>query len=165
MVPGFLTNPNLPAPLPATGDWAAETADSVLDDLHAIANAPPENTLNIETVDTMLMPTREFHLISTRRLPDSDMTIRSHFMLATPYIKNITVLPELNLQDAAGTGPRVIAYRRDENALALNIPMNPQWMPSQEKNLTTMWPLISACGGVIVFLPQSISRMDGMGVP
>lgn len=163
MVPGFLTNPNLPAPLPAAGDWAAVTSDAVLDDLHAIANAPPENTLNIETVDTMIMPLREFHLISTRRLPDSDMTIRSHFMLATPYIKNITVLPELITQDAALTGPRVIAYRRDENALALSIPMNPQWMPSQEKNLTTMWPLISACGGVIVFLPQSISRMDGMG--
>lgn len=163
MVPGFLTNPNLPAPLAATGDWAVATPDDVLDDLHSIANAPPENTLNIETVDTMIMPTREFHIISTRRLADSDMTIRSHFMLATPYIKNITVLPELITGDAAATGPRVIAYRRDEDALALNMPMNPQWLESQQVNLTTKWPLIAACGGVVVFLPQSISRMDGMG--
>ena len=84
-------------------------------------------------------------------------------MLATPYIKNIEVLPELNINDTAGTGPRVIAYRRDEEAVALNMPMNPQFLESQQKNLTTMWPLLSACGGVVVFLPESISRMDGMG--
>ena len=162
-VPGFLNNPNLPAALAGTGDWGAIATDLVLDDLHRLANAPAENTLQVETVDTMLMPTEEFHHISTRRLPDSDMTIRSHFMMATPYIKNIEVLPELNLGDAAGSGPRVIAYRRDENALALNMPMDPQWLESQVVNLTTKWPLLAACGGVVVFLPQSISRMDGMG--
>lgn len=162
-IPGFLNNPQLPTPLAASGDWGSISTDTVLDELHSIANAPPQNTLQIETVDTLLMPTEEFHHISVRRLPDSDLTIRQHFMASTPYIKNIEVLPELNTGDTAGTGPRVIAYRRDEAAVALNIPMDPTWLPSQTKNLTTVYPLLGACGGVIVFLPQSISRMDGMG--
>lgn len=163
MVPGFLTNPNLPAPLASAGDWAAATPDTILDEMHAIANAPPENTLNIETVDTMLMPLREFHIITTTRVPDVDETIATQFMKTTPYIKNIFVLPELETADAAGTGPRVIAYRRMEDAVALNIPLNPGWLEGQKKNLQTAWPLLGACGGVIVFLPASVSRMDGMG--
>ena len=162
-VPGFLTNPTLSAALTATGNWGAIATDTVLDDLHRLANSVPEGSEGVETADTMLLPLEEFHHISTRRLADSERSIRDHFLEATPYIKNIDTLPELKTQDAAGTGPRVVVYRRTPDALGLSMPLNPTWQTPQVKNFVTVYPLLGACGGVVTFYPRSIARMDGMG--
>ena len=165
-IQGFFSNPNIPrlaAPANGSGKtlWAEKSAEEVLEDLHELANNPAILTDGVEEADTLCMPTEQYKLISTRKMGQYDTrTIKEAFMAATDNIKQIMRVPECK---GAGFGGSDIAfaYRKDADALHLVIPMEFMQHGAQQKGLEFEIPCEQKTGGVVVYLPLSVTFMEG----
>lgn len=167
-LPGFLTNPNIPVSTVAadgTGSattFASKTPDKILRDMNALPNAIVADTKGAEIPTTLLMPLEQFTYISSTRLGDgSDTTILKHFLENNPFIKEVDWLNELAGAGTAGADV-MVAYKRDPDALTLEIPQEFEQLPVQEKGLEFEVPCHSRLGGVIVYYPLSAAIAEGI---
>lgn len=167
---GLLNHPNITrasAPNDGTAGartFASKTPDQIIRDLNNLANTIVSLTKGLEIPDTLLLPIAQYNYIaSTPRSSTSDTTILEFFLGANPYIKRVGWLNE-----AAGAGVTLagtdvaVAYRRDPDALTLEIPQPFEQFPPQERNLEFVVPCHQRTGGVIVYYPLSISVLEGI---
>ena len=167
---GLLSHPNVPVVvIPADGTGASKkfstkTADKIIRDINSIVNAPINNTKGVEVPDTCLFPVDVFTLLSSTpwsATANSDTTILEFVKKANPHIKNWGWLNEL--KDAGGAGiDQAICYRRDPEALTLEVPQDFEQFAPQEKGLAFEIPCHSRCGGVIIYYPLSLAKADSI---
>lgn len=141
---------------------ADKTPDKVLRDLNGIVQKVLDLTQNIEIPDTMLLPPSVYADIATRpRSDNSDTTILEFFLKNSPYIKN--VVPCLECK-GAGTGGEdlIFVYRKDPDAVTLEIPQAFEQFPPQPSGLEYNIPCHSRCGGVIFYYPLSAIKASGI---
>lgn len=146
----------------ASALWVNKSADQILRDMNLVANFIIENTKGVELPDTMLLPIEQYNLAATKRIGvDSNMTVLKYFLETSPYIKAVEWVNEL---DGAGTlGVDVImAYRRDPDALTLEVPMDFTQLEPESRNLEQVINCEARCGGVIVYYPLSICKGEGI---
>lgn len=164
---GFLSNPNItvvsmPVGASTTTPWTSKTPDEILKDMNALSNTPFSVTKGVEMADTLLLPIYQFTLISsTARSANSDTTILEYFLKNNPFIKSVDWLNELKGAGAGGSDA-MLAYRRDPDALTLEIPQDFEQLPVQEDGLEFSIPCHSRIGGVLIYYPLSIARGDGI---
>jgi len=164
---GFLSNPNItvvsvPNGVSGTSYWATKTPDEILKDLNTVANTPFNITKGVEMADTMLLPLNQYtQIASTARSANSDTTILEYFLKNNPFIKSVDWLNELKGVGVAGSDS-MLAYRRDPDALTLEIPQDFEQLPVQEEGLEFTIPCHSRLGGVLIYYPLSIARGDGI---
>ncbi len=158
---GFLNNANVPVVVfPHAGAWSGLTADQILANLNALANNPISASNGVEVPDTMLVPISIYTLISsTARSSTSDTTILKYFLTNNPFIKSVDWLEEANAAGAGGV-PRLVAYRRDPDALTLEIPKDFEQFSVQEKGLAFKVPVHQRIGGVLIYYPLSMAYGD-----
>lgn len=165
---GFFNHPNMPEVVllaDGTGTskkWKDKTPEQILRDLNALANAAFSATNGVEQSDTLLLPLDQFTLISTTRLSaNSDTTILEFFLSKTPFIKNVDT--HYMLKGAgAGATDRAIVYKRDPDALTLEIPQDFEQFPAQEDGLEFVVHCHERFGGIILHLPLSTAFADGI---
>lgn len=165
---GLINNPAIPTtPVPADGtggntEWEFKTPEQILRDLNLVVNQIVVNSNGVEMPDTLLLPLEQYTLIaSTPRSPNSDMTILQYFLLNNPFIQNVDWLAQLS---GAGVGGAdvMIAYEKNENKLAMQIPMPFTQYAPQERNLEFVIPCESRYGGVTVYYPLSVIIGEGI---
>lgn len=165
---GLVNNPAVPVtPVPADGtggntEWTTKNSEQILRDLNLIVNQIVVNSNGVEMPDTLLLPLAQYTLIaSTPRSVNSDMTILQYFLLNNPFITNVDWLAQL-----AGAGENgadvMIAYERNENKLAMQIPMAFTQYAPQERNLEFVIPCESRFGGVTIYYPLSVIVGEGI---
>jgi hypothetical protein len=152
--------PIIPAP---TGTWAAPaTAAEMIGDVNAVVGTVITQSNGVEIPDTVLLPISEFAIFSqtpfSALVPDMAMAL---FMRNNPYIKNMDQWSKLGKANAGNTGGRVVAYRRDENALTLEIPQEFEQFPPQIEGMAYQVPCHARVGGVVLYYPLSLCYMDG----
>ncbi len=166
---GFLNHPNMPqATIAADGTGATTTFSTktpaqILRDLHVLANAVPNQSFFVETADTVLLPRAQYlYIASTPWATNNDArTILEVFMQQAVHIKNVDWVNELSTAGASGVA-RGIAYRRDPEALTLEIPQDIEILPPQAVNMAQKSIMHSRFGGVIVYYPLSMAFIDGI---
>lgn len=171
---GFLNHANVPfLVLPADGSGsdteflngqvALKTPAQILRDLHAIANAVVNQTLGVEQPDTLLLPrTIYLYIASTPWSTSNDgKTILQLFLEQSQYIKNVDWLNELETAAASG-GKRAVAYRRDPEALTMEVPQDFEQFDPQSRNLEFVVPCHSRFGGIIWYYPLSAVYADDL---
>lgn len=166
-LPGFLNNANVPettAPNGAGGSalWANKTPDEILKDLHDTVNGIVEDTKGAEVPTTILLPLAQFTLIASKRLGNgSDITILKHFLETSPFVKEVDWVNELK---GAGTGDVdvMVVYKRDPDALTLEIPQDFEQLPVQEKGLEYEVPCHARIGGTVIYYPLSVAKLEGI---
>ena len=171
---GFLNHSNLPSttiPNDGTGtvtEWinpstkvALKTPAQILRDMHAVANEVSVQSKGVEQPDTLLLPlTRYLHIASTPWSTSNDgRTILEIFLQQSQFIKNVEWLNEL---ESIGGEARMIAYRRDPEALTLEIPQDFEQFDPQPRNLEFVVPCHSRFGGVLFYYPLSACYADGV---
>jgi hypothetical protein len=169
-MPGFLNNANVPIIGPDTGGWAAaiaadavEGAKDVLNDLNKLVNSIITATKNVHQPDTLLLDTASFALLASTPVGDSlDRTILRVFLDTNPFIRNVDQWHKLDEADAAGTGPRIVAYARNPEVMELEIPQEFEQFPPQARNLAFLIPCHARVGGVVIRYPLAIAYMDGV---
>lgn len=160
---GFTNNPNVPVVTPTTGDWATATAAEILADLYKLERSIVTATNGVESADTIALPNGLYTLIATR--PSSDLTplvtILEVFLKNSRTIKTAEAWYQLETADADGTGPRIVAYRRDPMKLGAVLPIEFEQHAPQFKNLAWLINCDARCGGTVFYYPKSAAYMDG----
>lgn len=165
---GFLNNANVTlvsAQNPGSGTrWIADskTGDQIVYDLSYAVQYMLDLTKEVEKPDTQLLPSLQYGHIAQKRMPDLNVTILSFFLATNPWIKTIGTWSKLKLADAAGTGPRMVTYRRHPDKLSLEIPQDYETLPVQQVNLSFKTPCHERIGGVIIPYPLSVLYMDDL---
>lgn len=176
LLPGFFGNASIPlATVPADGTgsvtfWSAKTAEQILRDMNAVVNDIVELTKGVEIPDILLLPLEQFNLVSTKRVgtDNTSETILSYFLKTNPYIQTVDWLNELDaVSDSMPSGDPgdldvMCAYRRDPDALSLEIPQDIEFLPIQETNLEFKIPVHARHGGVLIYYPLSIGFAEGI---
>lgn len=177
---GFLNNPNCTTlTLPADGmgplgtgvpngsglgskAWANKTPDQILRDMNLIANTPVTTSFGVEIADTLLLPMVNYnYAANTARSINSDTTILNFFLNNNPYIKMVEWVNELATAGVGNT-TRAVAYRRDPDALTLEIPSDFEQLELEKRGLEYVVDCIERIGGVIIYYPLSVCYSDGM---
>lgn len=142
--------------------WATKTSDEVLADLNGIFNQGVNDTNEVETFDTIVMPiTAKQYIMDTRMGDGIDGTILDFFLKS--HEGRISVETSLKLQSAPAaewTGRRMVCYRKDIDALAAVIPQEFEQFAPQTVGMVTQTIVHSRLGGVQVFFPKSITYGD-----
>jgi len=150
--------------------WLEKTADEILDDINGMAKQVARVTKNVERPDTLCVPAEVYMHISTKRIPDTGITVMKFLLDNSPYIKKIVPASELD-SDSVGTNPYAAAvdgqgvaflFKNDKRKLSLEIPMPFYQYPMQVQNLETTIPCESRVAGVIMYYP--LSALIAVGV-
>ena len=160
---GFANNPNVPVLAATTGNWAVATPALIVADLNAAVQSIITTTKNVETPDTILLPSAPY--INVAQQPYSiysDKTILRWFLDSNPFIKNVDWWYQLDKANAAGTGPRMVIYRRDPEVLGLVIPQEFEQFEPERRNLEFKVPCHARIGGVRVSYPLAMVYVDGL---
>ena len=166
---------NIPLYAIGTGEsgktaWADKTPDEILNDINDMQKQVARVTKNVEHPDTLCIPSDAFMDISTRRIPDTNVTVKTFLLANAPYLKNIVSASELDA-DSVGTNPYAktsggqgvaFLFKNDKRKLTLENPMPFMQYPLQIKGLETIIPCEARTAGVIVYYP--LSALIAVGV-
>lgn len=145
-----------------TATWATKTGAEIVKDLNGIANAIISATKGAEVPNTLLVPTAQYALLSATPYSTNVPTpILKFFLDSSP---NITSVEPWYVLTGAGAGPtdRMIAYRRDPDAIQLVIPQEFEQLPPEPRGLEIVVACHARIGGVILYYPMSMAYGDGI---
>lgn len=147
--------------LDSDGVTPLKTPAQILRDMHIAANAVLNQSLGVEQPDTLLLPrTRYLHVASTPWSTGNDgRTILEIFLQQSQFIKNVDWLNELETA-ADGGGARMMSYRRDPEAVSMEVPQDFEQFDPQARNLEFVVPCHSRFGGVLFYYPLSACYVD-----
>lgn len=169
---GMINHPNV-AIAAATSDgvsarWVGgrttpKAPDDILKDMADSVQTIEDDTKQTFMADTIVLSTTEFgHITHTRASQYSNDSILNVFKAMHPGVPNVDSWYKLNTADAAGTGPRMVTYKRSNEVLELVIPRDFEQLPPQAKNLSFIVPCHARCGGVVVRYPVAMLYTDGI---
>lgn len=168
-LPGFINNTNVTSASvvnPGSGtEFVNKTADQIIFDLNDICADVFVDTLQVESVDTLLLPTAQWsYIVSTPRATNSDQSIAKWFVANSPYIKSLdSLIPTPELAGAgAGSTDRMMAYTKDIDKVVMHIPMPLRFTEPQRKGLGFQIPGQFKLGGVEFRYPGSARYADGI---
>jgi hypothetical protein len=169
---GLFYNPNVTKMSAPTGGWcdkyginAGATPDQIIADVNTAINYVQTLTLKVERVDTVLMPVSHLSYIATvPRSAVSDTTILQFLKNNHPGVEfeGINEAAALNPLPSGASGPAniLIAYRKDPDAVTMEIPQPFEQLPVQELDLNFKVPTHARYGGVIFYYPLSCLIME-----
>lgn len=170
-LPGFFSNPNIPvgnAPDYGNGtEFVNKTPEEILRDINGIFSDVFESTNMVETANTLLLPPQQWsHIMTTPRSAGTETTIAQYIVNNSPFLSSIESIIPLN-ECSAAINPKLttdamVAYDRNPDKLELEIPVELQWLPMQQKNLEFVIPGRSRLAGLNVYYPMSISIVTGI---
>lgn len=148
----------------STTTWSTKTVDQILRDVYNGIAAIKDPTNDIESPDTLLLPSKIFTALGTRLLnsanPTGD-TILSMMRktLADVGITTILGLNELNTATPGG-GTRAILYKNDKMNLEFFLPVSMEFFSPIQDGLAYDVPAQARTGGVKIYFPLSVCYMD-----
>jgi len=173
---GWLTNTNIPSDAvenDGTGDateWSEKTPEQILRDMNDLVNGIVTRTNGAEQPDTLVLPLEQYTKITTTRADSgTDTTIAQYFLNNSPFVNSLEWSNEIsedqrtaNMSTDPYTGDIMIAYRRDPDALMLEMPQMFEQLPVQERGLEFVVPCHSRIAGVIIPYPLSMAIGEGI---
>lgn len=170
-LPGLFDNPNIPQSNvvdPGAGtEWVNKTPDQILFDINDLFTDIFENTLMVESGNTLLLaPCQWSYIMSTPRSANSDTTIAQYVATNSPFLKSIDDIIAVN-EFQATLNPTLsedamMAYDRSPEKLELQIPLELEMLAVQQKGLEFVVPGRSRLGGLNVYYPLSLAIAVGI---
>ncbi len=170
-LPGLFDNPNIPTGAvvnPGSGtEWVNKTPDQILFDINDLFADIFETTKMVEQGNTLLLPPQQWsYIMSTPRSSNSDTTIAQYIASNSPYLTSVEDIIPVN-ECAAANNPELstdamVAYDRSPDKLQLEIPVELEMLPVQQKNLEFVIPGRSRLGGLNIYYPLSLAIATGI---
>lgn len=144
--------------------WAEKEADEVLADAGAILQQVNKLTMNVEHPDHLALPSDTYIALATKRIPTTNTTVLKFLQANLPGIQEIVSCAELNsnavdtnpyAQEGEGGKGVALFYTKDEEKLAIEIPMPFYQHPLQYEKLETIVPCESRVVGAMIYYPLS----------
>ena len=162
---GFYNNTNLISVTLATDGtgtssaWDTKTVDQITRDFNLLVNMPQVTTNSTFTVDTVILDSKNYTLIATKRLGANNDSTVLEFLLKAHKEKNLKVhaYDRVNLGVASGM-TRAIAYQRSPNVLTQEIPQPIEILPPEREGASFKTILRERHGGVQIYYPKACAR-------
>ena len=161
------------APAAATGTgnstaWADKSADMIVNDFNAGLIGINRATRTVELADTVLLPVTAIQELSSRRVPDTAMSILQYIKANNAYTgqtngRPITIQSSRELEEGGVGGTRrMMTYRKSPGVVKLHIPMMLRFMAVQPQVFNYVVPGMFRLGGVDFRLPGAATYQDGI---
>lgn len=170
-LPGLFSNPNIPTGAvvnPGSGTaWVNKTPDQILFDVNDLFADIFETTNMVERGNTLLLPPSQWsYIASTPRSTNSDTTILQYLAMNSPYLNSVDDIIPVN-ECAAANNPELasdamVAYDRSPDKLQLEIPVELEYLPVQQKNLEFVVPGRNRLAGLNIYYPLSLAIATGI---
>jgi hypothetical protein len=158
-LPGLKTNTDIPSAA-AGVVFSAGTADQIIDAINDMITDMITLTNGVETPNTVVMQPGQLALLSAKaRSTTSDTSVLAFLRAAWP---GITFESAVELTDWSGSDDAMMAYRRADTHLSLEIPQPYEELPVERHALRFEVPTHSRFGGLLVYYPKSISIRTGI---
>ena len=141
--------------------WKSKTADEILADISGMLAQVAATTNNVERPDTLCIPADVYINISTRRIPDTGITVLKFLQDNFTQIKNFVSVAELGSTNtftnpyASQSKGVALLFTNNDEKLSLEIPLPFKQYVAQIKNFETVVPCRARTAGVIVYYPLS----------
>ena len=146
--------------------WASKTVDLILRDIYNGIAAIKDPTNDIESPDTLLLPSKivtalGLRMVNTANSGNISILSLLKQTLADLGVTSIIGLNELNTATPAG-GTRAILFKKDKMNLEYFLPVTMEFFSPKEDGLAFDVPAQARTGGVKVYYPLSVAYMDGI---
>jgi hypothetical protein len=144
--------------------WALKTPDEILADVNLGFSKVVEDTLQVERPTHMLLPTKQYNDIATRRVTDTAETVFSYLVRSSPWIAGpdrIVSVPELDGAGAGGVDTALI-YTRSPQKIETIIPKDITFLPVQQIGLEYVVNCVIVFGGLRIRYPLSAHILEGI---
>ena len=158
-ITGFVNNASVGTSSLPNGDWTNATGDEMLEDLNAMTGEVFTESGEVEQPDTLILPIAEYAIAAQQRLGDTQTTVLKHFIDTNPWVKDVQPWWRLDTAGAASVA-RAVVYRKDPDAVSLEIPMLFEMFDTQIQGLAFLTPCLAMTGGCIVHRPLSMQYAD-----
>jgi len=163
---GVANHPNITVDTVAAGastdtEWTTKTAAEIYADLVRPFVDQATDTNGIERPDTIVMSASRMEILRTKFFGDNTGdSVMKRFREAYPDVTMDTV--EWMATAGAGGSQALLAYRKDAQKLAVEVPLPYMVMPPEPRNLATIVNARLRTAGAIVFFPLSITKLQGI---
>lgn len=170
-LPGLFSNPNIPTGAvvnPGAGtEWVNKSPDEILFDINDLFADIFETTKMVESGNTLLLPPAQWsYIMATPRASNSDTTIAQYVAQNSPFLTSVNDIIAVNECDAVNnpelSTDAMVAYDRNPDKLQLEIPVELEMMPVQQKNLEFLVPGRSRLAGLNIYYPLSLAIATGI---
>lgn len=164
---GMLNLANTATFAPAVGSkgttlWTDKNATEILADMNGAPSAIVVATKEIETPNTMLLPTSRFELIYSQKVGDGTSdAILTYYKRNNPHIKQIESLYQLE-SNTGWTGCRMVVYEKNPNKLAMIVPVTFEQLIPDVTAVETVTICHIRTAGVVSWRKQGISYGDNI---
>lgn len=148
--------------------WGSKTSDEILMDVNSALSGLYVSSLQVEMADTLLLPIEAWTIASTKRVPDTSITVLEFLQKSNVYTvttgQPLTIRGVRGLETAGQNGSgRMVAYRRDPSVLKMHIPMPHRFLPVwQTGPMVFDVPGIFRLGGLEIRRPGAVRYVDGI---
>ena len=132
-------------------------ANTIIAELNEFISQPRLLTDKQISPDTLLLPTELFEIVSSTRVPDTQITILQHLEQANPHLSegSIRQVPELdgkgeNGEDLCGV------FRNRTDTIKLVAPILADELSPQMEALITKVPFLASNGGMYIARPKEV---------
>lgn len=144
--------------------WASKTVDLILRDIYNGIAAIKDPTNDIESPDTLLLPSKIFTALGTRLLNSANPTGDTILSMLIKTLKDLGIttvkgLSELNTATPGG-GTRAILYKNDPMNLEFFLPVSMEFFAPKEDGLAYDVIAQARTGGTKLYFPLSVAYMD-----
>lgn len=148
---------------PSAGVWTTPAAaDTIIAEVADMWKGIVDDTLEVETADTLLLPGQEWaHIATTPRSTTSDTTILGFIRNSFPDLTTIETWHRLATAGAGGVR-RAMMYRRSPDILANEIPNEFEQLPVQAQGMEFVVNAMARTAGVAVYYPLAVRYLDGI---
>jgi len=162
---GFANNSNVTVTSEITGTWSTATAAQIMADLDELVSAHVTQMKGRVAPKslTVVLPLASYLIVAHKPVDTTNQDrVLKVWLEHQPFVGDVFWSEKLDTADAAGTGPRMVCYRREPRVLALKIPMDYTTLPPQAKNLAFVVPAIMRVGGTVMRYPVNVTYMDNI---
>jgi hypothetical protein len=169
-VTGFINNSAIPSVAPAVGTWDSSTTPAdLIKDLNKLALAVKLQSKGLYDVDTLALPLSVMTLLVQPYSELNGKSVLATWLESQTRIKNVDFWHLLDTNagvTAEGTSKALaIAYRRDPSVVKMRGRTPFEQFPAQLKGMKYFIPARCSVGGVVVFLPLAMAKMDLLASP
>jgi hypothetical protein len=157
---GVYNDANPAVTVPTTGTWATATHDQIVVDIHDLIDAVRIASGTNTRPNRLVIPTSTWRYLRVRRA-NTDLNVLAAIQQDYPGLQ-IVENYRADLYDAAGTGPRVMAFTYDPAMIKVVEPRRFQLEPAEKQGFTYRIAGRQKLGGCMMQIPLTVGYMDGV---
>ena len=158
-IAGLYNDANITLTGPTTGTWSTASWAEILADCKKLLDAVKVATGDNYTPNRLLIPASLWTYMTLRRT-NTDLNIMQALMNDYPGLQ-IMEISKADLYDAAGTGPRIMAFSYNPDLLKVAEPMRFSLEPPEKHGFNYRVVGRQKLAGAVIPVPLSAGYMDG----